>query len=257
MNLIQEIRALLTLLERESLRFLRIWPQTIIPPMVTTALYFIIFGGLIGARVGEVGGVPYMDFIAPGLILMAVISNSYANVVSSFFSAKMFRHIEELMVSPMSTLSLILGFMAGGMARGMVVGLGVALVASLFTDLSVHDWGLALGVMLLTSAVFSLAGMINAVFAKSFDDISIVPTFVLTPLTYLGGVFFSIDLLSQPWRDIALFNPLLYMINAFRQAMLGISDVHVGLALGLLVALFVVLLAACVLILRKGWGLRG
>ena len=257
MTFLQQMRAFWTLLERETLRFVRIWPQTVIPPMVTTALYFIIFGGLIGSRVGEVGGVPYMDFIAPGLVLMAVISNSYANVVASFFSAKFQRHIEELMVSPMSHLSLILGFMAGGMARGMAVGVAVALVAALFTNLSVHDWGLALLVMLLTSAVFSLAGMLNAIFAKTFDDISIVPTFVLTPLTYLGGVFFSIELLPQPWRDLSLFNPLLYMINAYREAVIGVSDVPVGLALGLLFALFFVLLAACVYILRKGWGLRG
>ncbi|MEW6727961.1 MAG: ABC transporter permease [Pseudomonadota bacterium] len=257
MNLVLEWRALWTLLERETLRFVRIWPQTIIPPMVTTALYFIIFGGLIGARVGEVGGVRYMDFIAPGLILMAVISNSYANVVSSFFSAKMHRHIEELMVAPMSNLSLILGFMAGGIARGLAVGLAVTAVTLLFTDLAVHDWGLAILVMLLTAAVFSLAGMLNAIFAKTFDDISIIPTFVLTPLTYLGGVFFSIDLLPQPWREIALFNPLLHMINAFRQAVLGVSDVPAGLALALLAGLLVVLLGACVFILRKGWGLRG
>jgi len=257
MTFLQQMRALWTLLERETLRFARIWPQTIIPPMVTTALYFIIFGGLIGSRVGEVGGVPYMDFIAPGLVLMAVISNSYANVVASFFSAKFQRHIEELMVSPMSHLSLILGFMAGGMARGMAVGVAVALVAALFTDLSVDNWGLALLVMLLTSAVFSLAGMLNAIFAKTFDDISIVPTFVLTPLTYLGGVFFSIELLPQPWRDLSLFNPLLYMINAFRHTVIGVSDVPVSLALGLLFGLFGVLLAACVYILRKGWGLRG
>jgi ABC-2 type transport system permease protein len=240
------MRALWTLLERETLRFARIWPQTIIPPMVTAALYFIIFGGLIGSRVGEVGGVSYMNFIAPGLILMAVISNSYANVVASFFSAKFQRHIEELMISPMSNLSLILGFMAGGMARGMAVGLAVAGVAALFTDLRVHDWGLALLVMLLTSGVFSLAGMLNAIFAKTFDDISIVPTFVLTPLTYLGGVFFSTDLLPQPWHNIALFNPVLYMINAFRQAVIGVSDVPVALALGLLFGLFIVLLAVCV-----------
>lgn len=257
MSFLLQMRALLTLLERETLRFVRIWPQTIIPPVVTTALYFVIFGGLIGSRVGEVGGVPYMDFIAPGLILMAVISNSYANVVGSFFSAKFQRHIEELMISPMSNLSLILGFMAGGMARGVAVGLAVAVIAALFTDLRVHDWGLALLVMLLTSAVFSLAGMLNAIFAKTFDDISIVPTFVLTPLTYLGGVFFSIELLPQPWRDLSLFNPLLYMINVFRQAVIGVSDVPVGLALGLLLGLFFVLLAACVYILRKGWGLRG
>ncbi|MFZ5467423.1 MAG: ABC transporter permease [Pseudomonadota bacterium] len=257
MNVVLELRALWTLLERETLRFVRIWPQTIIPPMVTTALYFIIFGGLIGARVGEVGGVRYMDFIAPGLILMAVISNSYANVVSSFFSAKMHRHIEELMIAPMSNFSLILGFMAGGMARGLAVGLAVTAVTLLFTDLQVRDWGLAILVMLLTSAVFSLAGMLNAIFAKTFDDISIIPTFVLTPLTYLGGVFFSIDLLPQPWRDIALFNPLLHMINAFRQALIGVSDVPAGLALALLAGLLVVLLGACVLILRKGWGLRG
>ncbi len=257
MNMLLEWRALLTLLTRETMRFVRIWPQTIIPPMVTTTLYFIIFGGLIGARVGEVGGVPYMDFIAPGLVLMAVISNSYANVVSSFFSAKLHRHIEELMVSPMSNLGLILGFMAGGMARGMAVGVSVALIAALFTDMGVQHWALALGVMLLTSAVFSLAGLLNAVFAKTFDDISIIPTFVLTPLTYLGGVFFSLELLPQPWRDLALFNPLLHMISAFREAVLGVSDVPVGLALGLLFGLFFVLLAACAFILRKGWGLRG
>lgn len=257
MNLVLEWRALWTLLERETLRFVRIWPQTIIPPMVTTALYFIIFGGLIGARVGEVGGVRYMDFIAPGLILMAVISNSYANVVSSFFSAKMHRHIEELMVAPMSNISLILGFMAGGIARGLAVGLAVTAVTLLFTDFAVRDWGLAILVMLLTSAVFSLAGMLNAIFAKTFDDISIIPTFVLTPLTYLGGVFFSLDLLPQPWREIALFNPLLHMINAFRQAVLGVSDVPAGSALALLASLLIVLLWACVFILRKGWGLRG
>ena len=257
MTMSLEIRALLTLLEREALRFIRIWPQTLIPPMVTTALYFIIFGGLIGSRLGEVGGVPYMDFIAPGLILMAVISNSYANVVSSFFSAKMHRHIEELMIAPMSNLSLILGYMAGGMARGLAVGVAVAAIAAVFTHLSVQDWGLALLVMLLTSAVFSLAGMLNAIFAKTFDDISIIPTFVLTPLTYLGGVFFSLDLLPQPWRELALFNPLLHMISAFRAAVIGVSDVPVGLALGLLFGLFFVLLAACLVILRKGWGLRG
>ncbi len=257
MSPLLEARALWTLLERETLRFARIWPQTVVPPMVTTALYFIIFGGLIGSRVGEVGGVRYMDFIAPGLILMAVISNSYANVVSSFFSAKMHRHIEELMISPMSNISLILGFMAGGMARGLTVGLAVALITMLFTDLQVHDWGLGLAVLLLTSAVFSLAGMLNAIFAKSFDDISIIPTFVLTPLTYLGGVFFSIDLLAHPWREMALFNPLLYMINAFRQALLGVSDVPAALAVALLSILLLVLFSACVLILRKGWGLRG
>ncbi|MEW5838651.1 MAG: ABC transporter permease [Pseudomonadota bacterium] len=257
MRLRLEWRALLTLLERETMRFVRIWPQTIIPPMVTTTLYFIIFGGLIGARVGQVDGVDYMKFIAPGLVLMAVISNSYANVVSSFFSAKLNRHIEELMVSPMSNLSLILGYMAGGMARGMTVGLAVALIAVLFVDAGVQNPGLALSVMLLTSAVFSLAGLLNAVFAKTFDDISIIPTFVLTPLTYLGGVFFSLSLLPPPWRDAALFNPLLYMISAFREAVIGVSDVPVGLALALLAGLFALLLAACALILHKGWGLRG
>lgn len=257
MNPVLEARALWTLLVREVLRFVRIWPQTIVPPMVTTALYFIIFGGLIGSRVGEIDGVPYMDFIAPGLILMAVITNSYSNVVSSFFAAKMHRHIEELMIAPMSNLSLILGFMTGGMARGLAVGLAVTGVTLAFTDLVVHDWGLVVLVMLLTSSVFSLAGMVNAVFAKSFDDISIIPTFVLTPLTYLGGVFFSLELLPQPWRDIALFNPLLHMINAFRQAVLGVSDVPAGLALALLVGLLVALLGVCMLILRKGWGLRG
>ncbi len=257
MNGVQQLRALATLLEREVLRFVRIWPQTIIPPMVTTLLYFIIFGGLIGARIGELDGVSYMHFIAPGLVLMAVISNSYANVVSSFFSAKLNRHIEEMMVSPMSHVSLILGFMAGGMARGLAVGLAVALVATFFVGLQVEKPFIALVVVLLTSAVFSLAGLINAVFAKTFDDISIIPTFVLTPLTYLGGVFFSLSLLPAFWRDVALFNPLWYMISAFRGAMIGVSDVPLGLALALLLGLFMALFAACILILHKGWGLRG
>jgi ABC-2 type transport system permease protein len=245
-----------TIVTKEVLRFARIWIQTILPPMVTTALYFLIFGQLIGDRLGDMDGQPYVDFILPGLILMAVISNSYANVVSSFYNAKFQRHIEELLISPVPSWVILGGYVSGGVARGLAVGTAVTLVSTAFTAVEVHSLGVTLAVLLLTATLFATAGFINAVFANSFDDISIVPTFVLTPLTYLGGVFYSISLLPPFWQGVSLANPILYMINAFRYGLLGVADIGLPFALGLIVAFIVALGAAALWLLDRGIGIK-
>ncbi len=248
--------AFITIVVREILRFSRIWVQTILPPAITTALYFIIFGTLIGDRIGEMDGYRYKDFIVPGLILMAVITHSYANVVSSFYHSKYQHHVEELLVAPVPNWIILLGYVTGGVARGLVVGVVVTLVAFFFTDLHIVNYPLTLLVVVLTSILFATGGFINAIFANSFDDISVIPVFVLTPLTYLGGVFYSIDLLPQFWQDVSLANPVLYMINAFRYGMLGVADIHPGIALAL-IAGFVLLLGAVALwLLKKGVGIK-
>jgi ABC-2 type transport system permease protein len=249
--------ALETIVVKEFTRIVRIWLQTIVPPAITMTLYFVIFGSLIGRRVGVMEGFDYMQFIAPGLIMMSVITNSYGNVVSSFFGAKFGRHIEEMLVSPMSPSTIILGHVAGGVIRGLLVGGLVTLVALVFTDgLTVEHPFVTASMVLLSSVVFSLAGFINAVFAKKFDDIAIVPTFVLTPLTYLGGVFYSISLLPEFWQKVSLMNPILYMVNAFRYGVLGTSDIDIGHAY-LIVWVFVVLLfAASLALLKRGVGIR-
>lgn len=245
-----------TILIKELLRFSRIWIQTVLPPMVTTALYFVIFGRLIGSRLGEMDGHPYVDFILPGLILMSVISNSYANVVSSFYNAKFQRHVEELLISPVPNWVILAGYVAGGVARGLVVGTAVTLVAMAFTDVRVHSLPITFTVLLLTSVLFATAGFVNAVFANSFDDISVVPTFVLTPLTYLGGVFYSVHLLPELWQRVSLANPVLYMINAFRYGLLGVSDIHLGTALLLIGGFIAALVAFALWLLRRGIGLK-
>ena len=245
-----------TIVIREVLRFVRIWIQTILPAMVTTALYFIIFGNLIGSQIGPVDGVAYMDFIVPGLILMSIITNAYANVVSSFYSAKFQRNIEEMMVAPVPSSVILLGYMTGGVARGLAVGIAVTLVAAFFSDLRVHDPLVVISMSVLTAMLFSIGGLINAVYAKSFDDISIIPTFVLTPLTYLGGIFYSIDMLPGFWQTASLFNPILYMINAFRYGFLGVTDISLGHAY-LITALFIAILFTFALfLLRRGVGIR-
>lgn len=245
-----------TLVYKEVVRVLRIWIQTIVPPAITMTLYFIIFGNLIGRRIGQMDGFDYMQYIAPGLIMMSVITNSYGNVVSSFFGAKFAGHIEELLVSPMSNAIIIIGHVAGGVIRGLLVGLMVTLIALGFTDLSVENPLITLSMVLLASTVFALAGFINAIFAKKFDDISIVPTFILTPLTYLGGVFYSISLLPEFWQKVSLGNPILYMVNAFRYGILGVSDINITYAY-LIVLLFVVgLFTACLMLLNRGIGIR-
>ena len=248
--------AFCSLLTKEINRFTRIWVQTLVPPAITMTLYFIIFGNLIGARIGEMNGFSYMEYIVPGLIMMSVITNSYGNVVSSFFGAKFGRHIEEMLISPMSNATIIIGHVAGGMLRGVLVGLLVTIVALFFTKLEVRHPFITVSIVLLSSAVFALAGFINAVFAKKFDDISIVPTFVLTPLTYLGGVFYSISLLPDFWQKVSLANPILYMVNAFRYGILGTSDIGIGTAYGILLVFVVLLFIACQQLMRRGVGIR-
>lgn len=248
--------ALQTIVAREVKRFLRIWPQTLLPPAITMVLYFVIFGNLIGGRIGEMGGFPYMDYIVPGLIMMAVITNSYGNVVSSFFGSKFHRSVEELMVAPVSPHIILLGYTMGGVLRGLAVGTIVTLLSLFFADLQVHHLGLIVLVVLLTSSIFSLGGFINAVFARNFDDISIIPTFVLTPLTYLGGVFYSIDLLPPFWQAVSLGNPILHMVNAFRYGILGVSDIHIGIAIGFMLLATALLYAYCLRLLVSGRGMR-
>jgi len=245
-----------TLVRKEVIRVARIWVQTIVPPTITMTLYFIIFGNLIGRRIGVMDGFNYMQFIAPGLIMMLVITNSYGNVVSSFFGAKFGKHIEEMLVSPMSNATIILGHVAGGVMRGLMVGGLVTIIALGFTKLSVVHPLVTFSVVILASIVFALLGFANAVFAKKFDDISIIPTFVLTPLTYLGGVFYSISLLPEFWQKVSLGNPILYMVNAFRYGILGTSDIGIGWAY-LIVTVFVLgLFALNLALLNRGVGIR-
>jgi ABC-2 type transport system permease protein len=248
--------AFTTILVKEVLRFTRIWVQTILPSAISTALYFLNFGRLIGDRIGPMQGVGYLDFIIPGLVLMAVITNAYSNVVSSFYSSKFSRYIEELLVSPTPNWVILAGYVTGGLARGLTVGIAVSLVALAFTDIEVHSIPISLLVFTLTAVLFSLGGFINAVYANSFDDISVVPTFVLTPLTYLGGVFYSIDLLPEPWQTLSLANPVLYMVNAFRYGLQGVSDIPLWIAFAIILGFIAVLAAISLHLLGRGVGIK-
>ena len=245
-----------TIVIREVRRFSRIWLQTLVPPAITIGLYFVIFGNLVGRRIGEMGGFQYMEFIVPGLIMMAVIQNSYSNVVSSFFSHKFQRSVEELLVSPIPNYIILLRFIVGGMARGLAVGAIVTTMSLFFADLSIHSFPITIAVVLMTSVVFSLAGFINAVFADSFDDISIIPTFVLTPLIYLGGVFYSIQMLPPFWQVVSSLNPIFYMVNTFRYGILGSSDIDVYWAFMIMGVFILVLYISCIWLLRHGTGIR-
>jgi ABC-2 type transport system permease protein len=245
-----------TILIREYSRIIRIWGQTLVPSAVTTTLYFVIFGSLVGRRIGDMGGFDYRAFIAPGLIMMAVITNSYGNVVSSFFGAKFGKHIEELLVSPLPNWVIIIGYVGGGLMRGLLVGGVVTVVALIFARLHVHHLLVILAAVVLTSLVFSLAGLINAIFAKNFDQVNWIPAFVLTPLTYFGGVFYSVELLPEWARTISMANPILHMVNAFRYGFLGTSDVHVGVAFGIMVFCVVVLFTWAMILLQRGTGIR-
>ena len=248
--------ALYTVARRELVRIMRIWTQTLIPPVITMTLYFIIFGKLIGSRIGKVDGFPYMQYIVPGLVMMSIINNSYMNISSSFYGAKFQRSVEEMLVAPMSNWAILSGYVIGAVLRGLVVGLLVLLVALFFTSLQVAHPLVALAAVLLGAVIFALAGFINAVFASKFDDIALVPTFVITPLTYLGGVFYSINMLGEPWRAISHANPILYMVNAFRYGILGISDVSVGGAFVVMLVFIAGLTMAALYLLRRGVGLR-
>ncbi len=245
-----------TIVIKEIRRFSRIWLQTLVPPVITIGLYFVIFGNLVGRRIGEMGGFHYMEFIVPGLIMMSVIQNSYSNVVSSFFSHKFQRSVEELLVSPVPNYIILSGFIVGGMARGLAVGTIVTVMSLFFADLNIKNPGITVAVVLLTSIVFSLAGFINALFANSFDDISVIPTFVLTPLIYLGGVFYSVEMLPPFWKFVSSLNPVFYMVNTFRYGILGSSDVDIGWAFFILSLFIVILYSCCLVLLRKGTGLR-
>ena len=248
--------ALGTIVRREVRRILRIWGQTLVPPAITMTLYFLIFGGLIGSKIGDMGGFTYMQFIVPGLVMMSVIQNSYGNISSSFFGAKFGRHVEELLVSPMPNWVILGGYVAGAVLRGLMVGVIVLCIAMLFTRVRIPHPFVTLATVLLGATIFSLAGFVNAVFAKKFDDVAIVPIFILTPLTYLGGVFYSVKLLP-PWAEAAThLNPVFYMVNAFRYGLLGISDVPMWTAYGLMLGFIVALSALGLWLLKRGVGLR-
>jgi ABC-2 type transport system permease protein len=245
-----------TIVRKEITRILRIWGQTIVPPAITMTLYFIIFGELIGRRIGEMGGFSYMQYIVPGLVIMSVITNSYGNMVSSFFGAKFGKHIEELLISPLPNSVILAGYVTGALARGMMVGVVVMAVSLFFTRIEVQHPLVMFSVLLLTATVFALAGMVNAIFAQKFDDIAIIPTFILTPLTYLGGVFYSITLLPDFWQKVSVINPILYMVNGFRYGMLGVSDVSLVMAYSVILMAGAILFGCCLVLLNRGTGLR-
>jgi len=256
-NTAANLVALNTLVRREIARIMRIWTQTLIPPAITMTLYFVIFGKLIGSRIGTIqGGFSYMQYIVPGLVMMSVINNCYANISSSFFGAKFSRAVEEMLVSPMPNWVILLGYVTGAVARGMVVGVLVLVIALFFTSLHVVHPLITFLSVLLGATIFSLAGFVNAVYAKKFDDIALVPTFILTPLTYLGGVFYSVNMLGEPWQAISRINPILYMVNAFRFGVLGISDVHVGVAFLVMIGFVIGLSIVALQLLKRGVGLR-
>ena len=261
MTTLEILIALRTIVRKEIQRFTRIWAQTLVPPAIMVVLYFVIFGTLIGSRVGQMGGFDYMQFMVPGLIMMSVINNSYSNVVSSFFGVKFQNSIEELLITGMPNYVILCGWVLGGLARGLIVGFMVTCVSLFFAELVVVNWLLTILVILLTSILFSLGGFLNALFAESFDDISIVPTFILTPLIYLGGVFYSINLLPDFWRNFSLANPILYMVNAFREGVLGVSDLSslgmsVNDAIYMILFFIIILFSINLYFLNKGKGIR-
>ena len=247
---------LYTILRRELSRFIRIWSQTLLPSVISMTLYFVIFGNLMGSRIGEIEGISYIEYIVPGLIMMAIITNSYGNVVASFFGSKLQRNIEEMLVSPLPNFIILWGYLLGGLARGIAVGVLVTGLSLFFTALPLTNIWLIIVVAVLTAILFSLAGLINGIFAKKFDDINIVPTFVLTPLTYLGGVFYSIDFLPSFWQWVSYSNPVFYMINAFRYGMLGKSDIDIHVALWVIVGFIIVLYSWAIWLFRKGIGIK-
>jgi ABC-2 type transport system permease protein len=248
--------AFMTIVRKEIKRYLRIWTQTLLPSAITMSLYFVIFGSLIGSRIGEMGGFTYMQFVVPGLIMMAIVTNSYSNVVSSFFGSKFNNSVEELLVSPTPNYVILLGYVVGGISRGLLVAVVVTIVSLFFTHLHIHSYFVVVVIVLMTSTLFALAGFINAVFANNFDDISIVPTFVLTPLIYLGGVFYSMDLLPDFWAGVSKLNPLVYVVNAFRYGVLGVSDVSLPLAFGMIGMFTVLAFAYSMHLLNSGKRLR-
>ncbi|PJZ68568.1 ABC transporter permease [Leptospira perolatii] len=256
MNAREQYNAFLTIIRKESVRILRIWIQTLIPPGITISLYFLIFGKLVGSQIGDIGGHTYIQFIVPGLVMMSVILNAYTNVVSSFFGAKFQKNIEEVLVSPTPAYLIVLGYSVGGVIRGILVGIIVTFISLFFTKLELYSIGTVMLTVVLSAMLFSLGGFLNALFAKKFDDVTIIPTFILTPLTYLGGIFYSIQMLPMPWQMLSKFNPILYMVNAFRFGFLGVSDIDPALALCFLGTGTVFIFILSVVLLNKGVGIR-
>jgi len=262
MNATGTMIALGTIVRREVMRILRIWSQTLLPPAITMTLYFIIFGQLVGSRIGEMAKNPdgspisYIEYIAPGLIMMSVIQNAYGNITSSFFGAKFQRFVEEMLVSPMPSWTILSGYVAGAVLRGFMVGLIVLALSLFFTKIHLYHPLVTLSTFLLAATIFALLGFVNAIYARKFDDIAIIPTFVLTPLTYLGGVFYNVAQLPSPWREISHANPILYMVNAFRYGLLGVSDIDLGWAYVVMFAFVIGLGALCLNLLHRGVGLR-
>lgn len=252
----EQYLAFMTIVRKEIKRYLRIWTQTLLPSAITMSLYFVIFGSLIGSRIGEMGGFTYMQFVVPGLIMMAIVTNSYSNVVSSFFGSKFNHSVEELLVSPIPNYVILIGYVVGGVTRGMFVAVVVTIVSLFFTELHIHSYFVVVVIVLMTSTLFALAGFINAVFANSFDDISIIPTFVLTPLIYLGGVFYSMDLLPEFWANVSKLNPLVYVVNAFRYGVLGVSDVSLTFAMGMITVFTAIAFTYSMHLLNSGKRLR-
>ena len=256
MTLHEQYIAFMTILRKEIKRYLRIWTQTLLPSAITMSLYFVIFGSLIGSRIGEMGGFTYMEFVVPGLIMMAIVTNSYSNVVSSFFGSKFNHSVEELLVSPIPNYVILMGYVLGGVTRGLFVAVVVTLVSMFFVSLEIYSYLVVVVIVLMTSMLFALAGFINAVYANSFDDISIIPTFVLTPLIYLGGVFYSMDLLPEFWANVSRLNPLVSVVNAFRYGMLGVSDVSLPVAFGMIALFTAAAFAYSMHLLNSGRRLR-
>lgn len=248
--------ALQTILSKEIIRFMRIWSQTLLPPAITTTLYFIIFGKLIGSQIHNIQGYSYMSYLVPGLTMMSIMTNAYANTSSSFFGAKFSRSIEEMLVSPMPSSIILLGYMLGGTLRGLLNGIVVLIVAFFFTHLVFHSISLVIFIAVLSSMLFSLGGLVNGIFAKKFDDVAFVPTFILTPLTYLGGIFYSLNQLPPIWQKITIFNPIFDIIDTFKYGMLGIYDLNIYFGLSLVLGLFIILYVWCLRLMEKGVGLR-
>jgi ABC-2 type transport system permease protein len=257
MNAELTLIALGTIVRREVMRILRIWTQTLLPPAITVTLYFIIFGSLIGRRIGEIApGISYIEYIAPGLIMMSVIQNAYGNITSSFFGAKFQRFVEEMLVSPMPSWTILTGYISGAVLRGFMVGVIVLGISLFFTKIHLYHPLVTLSTFLLAATIFGLLGFVNAIFARKFDDIAIIPTFVLTPLTYLGGVFYNVAQLPSPWKEISHLNPILYMVSAFRYGLLGISDINLLWAYAVMLVFVLALGAFCLTLMNRGVGLR-
>lgn len=262
MNAQATLIALGTIARREVVRILRIWSQTLLPPAITMTLYFVIFGSLIGSRIGAIAegknGAPisYIEYIAPGLVMMSVIQNAYGNISSSFFGAKFQRFVEEMLVSPMPSWTILTGYVAGAVMRGLMVGVIVLGISLFFTKIHLYHPLVTLSTFLLAAVIFALLGFINAIYARKFDDIAIIPTFILTPLTYLGGVFYNVAQLPSPWKEISYANPILYMVNTFRYGLLDVADINLGVAYAVMLGFVVVFGAICLNLLHRGVGLR-